>query len=388
MAGRKIIVGITGGIACYKAAGLVSLLKRSGYTVQVVLTEAAAKFVTPVTFRALSRNPVCSEQFASGGEPVPHIALAEDAALYVVAPATANTIAKLAHGLADNILTASFLAAACPKLLVPSMNTGMWENVLTQENIQKLRKHGCTVLEPESGPLACGTSGTGRYPANQVILAAIQKLTGAVDTPAAAPPLRGKKLIITGGGTREPLDPVRTLTNNSSGRMGLALKAAAEQAGAEVVYIDAGAVDGVQGLKAEIAKNFAAADALIMAAAVSDYRPAAVSKHKIKAGQDKLTIELVKTEDILKYFAGQKKDKYIVGFALESADLLKNAAAKLKAKKVDLLVANDTSALGSAESAVVLLDGQNQPEALDRMPKTQTAEKIIERVGRHFSRVR
>ncbi|GBR73313.1 phosphopantothenoylcysteine decarboxylase [Candidatus Termititenax aidoneus] len=374
MRGRKIIVGVTGGIACYKAVSLVSALRQQDFKVQVVLTENAAKFVTPVTFRAVSRQPVCTAEFAAGGEPVPHIGLVEDAALFVIAPATANTIAKLANGLADNILTASFLAARCPKIIVPSMNTAMWENPLTQENLQKLQKHGVEIIEPAAGYLACGASGAGRYPDTKIILQKIQETLGF------AAKLRGKKIIITGGGTREPLDPVRVLTNNSSGQMGLALQDAAEKAGADVVYIDAAALD-VQGLKEKIAAAFADADALIMAAAVSDYRAVQVSRNKIKSAPKKLTIELAKTEDLLKYFAGQKKKQYLVGFALESEDLLKNAEQKLREKKLDLIAANDISALSSAEATVILLDKSGVAETLERLPKTQIAARIIERVA-------
>jgi len=378
MTGQKIIIGVTGGIACYKVVGLVSAFTQKNFQVQVVMTENAAKFVTPITFRAISRQPVCTEEFASGNTPVPHIGLTEEAALFIVAPATANTIAKLANGLADNVLTAAFLAARCPKIIVPAMNTGMWENSLTQENIQKLKQHGVTVIEPAAGYLACGITGAGRYPDNQIVMAEAERVLRLSEKK-----LSGKKIIITGGGTREPLDPVRTLTNNSSGKMGLALKAAAEKTGATVVYIDAGA-GGVQVLKEKIAADFADADALIMAAAVSDYRPVQVSEQKIKSNQDKLTIELEKTEDVLKYFAKQKKQQYIVGFALESVDLLENAAAKLKEKKLDMIVANDISALNNENSAITLLDGQNEPEILAEMPKTLAAEKIIERVCRNI----
>ncbi|MDR1453962.1 MAG: bifunctional phosphopantothenoylcysteine decarboxylase/phosphopantothenate--cysteine ligase CoaBC [Candidatus Margulisbacteria bacterium] len=374
MSGQKIIVGVTGGIACYKAVSLVSALRQQDFRVQVVMTENAARFVTPVTFRAVSRQPVCAAEFAAGGEPVPHIGLVEDAALYVVAPATANTIARLANGLADNILTASFLAARCPKIIVPAMNTAMWENPLTQENLRKLKKYGVAVIEPASGYLACGVSGAGRYPDNKIILAKIQETLGF------SAKLRGKKIVITGGGTREPLDPVRVLANNSSGQMGLALKAAAEKAGADTVYIDAAALD-VRGLKEKIAAEFANADALIMAAAVSDYRAAQVSPRKIKSSPEKLTIELVRTEDLLQYFAGQKKRQYLVGFALESENLLENAAQKLREKNLDLLAANDISALGGAEAAVVLLEKSGVQETLGKLPKIKIAEKIIEKVS-------
>ncbi|MDR1322805.1 MAG: bifunctional phosphopantothenoylcysteine decarboxylase/phosphopantothenate--cysteine ligase CoaBC [Candidatus Margulisbacteria bacterium] len=377
MRGRKIIIGVTGGIACYKAVSLISALRQQNFQVQVVMTENAARFVTPVTFRAISRQPVCVEEFAAGGEPVPHIGLVEDAALFVVAPTTANTIAKLANGLADNVLTASFLAARCPKIIVPSMNTAMWENSLTQENLQKLQKHGVAIIEPDSGYLACGVSGAGRYPDNKIILQKIQETLGFTAK------LRGKKIIITGGGTREPLDPVRVLTNNSSGQMGLALQAAAEKAGADVVYINAAALD-VSGLKAKIAAEFAGADALIMAAAVSDYRAAQVSPRKIKSAPKKLTIELTKTEDLLKYFAGQKKKQYLVGFALESEDLLKNAEQKLREKNLDLIAANDISALGGVEATVILLDKNGAAETLEKLPKVQIAERIIERIATAF----
>ena len=378
MTGPKIIVGVTGGIACYKAVSLVSALVQKDFQVQVVLTENAAQFVTPVTFRAISRHPVCTAEFASGADPVPHIGLVEAAVLYIVAPATANTIAKLANGLADNILTTSFLAARCPKIIVPAMNTAMWENPLVQANIRKLKEYSIAVVEPADGHLACGTTGAGRYPDNQVILAEAEKILDR-----SKKKLFGKKIIITGGGTREPLDPVRTLTNNSSGKMGLALKTAAENAGASVVYIDAGGGD-VRSLQEKIAAEFADADALIMAAAVSDYRPVKVSKNKIKSAQDKLTIELEKTEDLLKYFAARKTKQYLVGFALESADLLKNAALKLKEKRLDLLAANDVAALNQESSTVTLLDGRSEPEVLAEMPKIKTAEEIIERICRNI----
>ncbi|GBR75432.1 phosphopantothenoylcysteine decarboxylase [Candidatus Termititenax persephonae] len=374
MRGKKIIVGVTGGIACYKAVGLVSFLKKSGHDVQVVMTENAARFVAPLTFRAVSRRPVCSEAFAPGDAPVPHIALVEDAALFVLAPATANTIAKLANGLADNILTTSFLAAQCPKLLVPAMNANMYANKLTQINLQKLRDSGCVLIEPETGYLACGTQGTGRYPDNQVIVRKIDELLGLTEK------LRGKKILITGGGTREPLDSVRVLANNSSGKMGLALAEAAEQAGADVVYIDASAYD-VQGLQEKIAEHFAAVDVLIMAAAVADYRAARVSPVKIKSGQERLTIELTKTADLLKYFAGQRKGQYLVGFALESTALRENAEKKLKEKGLDLIVANAVSALGSNESTAILLDKHGKIETLELLPKIKVAEKIMERIA-------
>ncbi|MDR2430966.1 MAG: bifunctional phosphopantothenoylcysteine decarboxylase/phosphopantothenate--cysteine ligase CoaBC [Candidatus Margulisbacteria bacterium] len=375
MAGPKIIVGVTGGIACYKAVSLVSALKQKNFEAQVVMTENATRLVAPVTFRAVSGQPVCAEQFASGGDPVPHIGLVERAALYVVAPATANTIAKLAGGLADNILTASFLAARCPKIIVPAMNTAMWENSLTQENISRLKKHGCLAVEPDAGYLACGVFGAGRYPATSKILQEIENALGKTR------PLSGKKIVITGGGTREPLDPVRVITNVSSGKMGAALRDAAEKAGAEVVYIDAGA-ENARSLKKRIAAEFDGADALIMAAAVSDYKPASVRTDKIKSGADKLTIELARTEDLLKYFAGKKKKQYIVGFALESLNLLKNASAKLRSKNLDLVVANDISALNSDTAQITLLAKDGRAETFDRLSKPKAAEKIIERVCR------
>ena len=254
------------------------------------------------------------------------------------------------------------------------MNTNMYTNKITQENLRRLKDSGCVIVEPETGDLACGVRGAGRYPDNKVIGQKINELLGVTEK------LRGKKVLITGGGTREPLDPVRVLANNSSGQMGLALKTAAENAGAEVLYIDASALD-VQGLKEKIAEHFAKTDILIMAAAVSDYRAAEIAKTKLKSDKENLTIKLTKTEDLLKYFAGKKKRQYIVGFALESEDLLQNAEKKLKEKKADLIVANDISALGSAESAVILLDKNGRAETLDKLPKTKVAEKIMEKIA-------
>jgi len=372
----KILFGITGGIAAYKACSQVSSLTQSGHDVHVVMTENAKEFVGPATFRALSKNPVIDKLFADNSEPVPHISLSEEAELVVVAPATANIIGKAANGLADDILSSSLLAARCPKLFVPSMNDGMWENNIVQENIKKLKEQGCHIIEPANGYLACGTVGKGRFPDEKIISDEINNILSKKQI------LVGKKIIITGGGTQEEIDAVRVITNKSSGRMGLALKKAAEGMGAEVKYIEATTVNE---LKENIAEEFDDADALIMAAAVSDYKPLVKAEGKIKSDEAKMTIELKKNEDLLEFFGKQKKDQLLIGFALESQDLINNAKEKLKKKNLDLIVANDVSAIGAGSATITIIDKNNDQKEYNDMDKNILAEKILEKVCRNLS---
>ncbi len=371
---KKILCGVTGGIAAYKAADLVSKLTRQSYSVHVVMTDHAREFVGPATFRALSGNPVVTSLFAPAEELIPHISLSEDVDLCIIAPATANIIGKIANGIADDILTTSILACSAPKLIVPSMNTQMWDNPLVQENISKLKKLGYIFVEPDYGRLACGTEGKGRYPENEKIIAEITKIMHKQNSQLA-----GKKIIITSGGTREAIDPVRVITNNSSGKMGLALYKAAVDSGADVEFIQA---TNTAQLKNDIAQKFAEADILIMAAAVSDYKPKQLSPVKIKSHADNLTIELEKNEDILSYFGSQKKNQYLVGFCLETNDLKENAQKKLKNKNLDLIVANSAEAIGADEASVLILDKQDNIEEYCNLDKSVIAEKILERICR------
>lgn len=373
---KKILLGVTGGIACYKAADLASLLTKHGYSVSTVLTEHAEQFVTPVTFRAVTQNPVYDALFGDTTRPVPHVSLGEDVDLCIIAPATANVIGKIAGGIADDLLTTTIMACPAPKIIVPSMNTNMWENPLVQANVSRLKNIGYYFVEPEYGHLACGAEGKGRYPQNEGIIGLAEELL------ALRGCLKGRKIIITGGGTRERLDPVRVLANLSSGKMGLALRNAALTAGAEVKYIQAETADQ---LKKEISEDYESAEILIMAAAVSDYRPLKPAQQKIKSTENKLTIELEKTEDLLAYFGRKKQGQYLVGFALETENLEENAKKKLKNKNLDLIVANDPDALGS-DSSTVRIIGKDGISEVYQNSKQVIAEKIIERICRDISR--
>jgi phosphopantothenoylcysteine decarboxylase/phosphopantothenate--cysteine ligase len=375
MSTAKIVLGVTGGIACYKAVDLASQLTQSGYFVTTIMTDHAKEFVGPATFRGVTRNPVYDSLWADTSRPVPHISLGEDADVFIVAPATANVIGKIANGLADDLLTTTIMATPAKKIIVPSMNTNMWNNPIVQDNLKKLQELGFTIIEPDYGHLACGVVGKGRYPDNKLIIDTVTRLLAAKQT------LVGKKVIITGGGTKEPIDPVRVISNLSSGKMAKALVAAAKQAGADVTYIEATTVEG---LKKDVLKNFAQADVVIMAAAVSDYRPVTVNNQKIKKKNAKLTIELEKTEDILGLLGKKKTHQYLVGFALESEDLAANAKEKLINKNCDLIVGNSTEALGAENTCVTIIS--RETAELFQGPKSKVAEQIIDRICRGLRR--
>lgn len=375
---KKILLGVSGGIAAYKAADLVSKLTQRNFSVQVVMTANAVKLVGPATFRSLSQNPVITSLYGEESLPIPHINISESADICIIAPATANIIGKIANGIADDALTTTIMACTAPKIIVPSMNTNMWENPLVQQNIAKLKNLGYYLVEPDYGHLACGVEGKGRYPDNQVIIEKIESLLSK----KKLSPLAGKKIIITSGGTKEPLDAVRVITNLSSGKMGQALREAATESGAELVFIEA---QTVAQLKTDIAKEFKTANILIMAAAVSDYRPRQTTQTKIKSKSSGLTLELEKTEDLLAYFGQQKTNQYLVGFCLETDELEKNALIKLKAKNLDLIIANSAAALGADNSSVLIIDKTAQVTAYENLPKKLIAEKIIERICRDLN---
>jgi phosphopantothenoylcysteine decarboxylase/phosphopantothenate--cysteine ligase len=390
LAGRVIVLGVTGSIAAYKAAGLASTLTQMGAEVHVILTEAATRFVTPLTFQALTHRPVHTDLWAPDpATGVPHIELAERAEVLVVAPATAATIARLAQGLAEDFLTCVALATQAPLVVAPAMDGGMFEHPATQANLAVLRSRGALVVEPEVGHLASGLTGRGRLAAEERIIAAIRQVLGRRG------PLAGVRVVVTAGGTREPIDPVRFIGNRSSGKMGYALAEAARDRGAEVTLITAPtalpAPEGVHVVQVERAREMqravieacANADVLLMAAAVADYRPAEEAPQKIKKTGQELTIRLVENPDILKELPrGRLKVK--AGFAAESEDLLANAARKLEAKDLDLIVANDITApdsgFGTDTNTVTLLfrDGRQVP--LPNLPKREVAERILDAV--------
>lgn len=398
---KHIILGITGGIAAYKVADVASRLVKAGATVDVVMTEAATEFVTPLTFQALTHRPVITEMFALLQETeIGHVSLAQRADLLIIAPATANTIAKLAAGLADNMLTATALDTRAPILLAPAMETGMWENPLTQDNLARLQKRcpelvqgrrNVTVVGPGVGRLASGGMGPGRMAEPAEIVDWAQIILGR------GGPLTGQQVVVTTGGTREPIDPVRFIGNHSSGKMGYALALAARDRGAKVTLVSAPtalpAPTGVQLVAVQTAQEMQQAvlaalpecDALIMAAAVADYRPAVTEAHKIKKGEKGFELTLVRTPDILAGVAtrraGLDQPRVVVGFAAETQDLVANAQAKLKAKRLDLMVANDArQAMGADVNQVTLLDASGGVEELPLLPKDEVAEWVMERV--------
>ncbi len=386
---RSILLGVTGGIAAFKAVTLCSHLVKGGALVDVIMTDAARQFVAPLTFQALSHRPVVTEMFALLNETdIGHVSLAKRADLMVIAPATANTIAKLAAGMADNMVTATMLATEAPILLAPSMETHMWSNPLTQDNLARLiRLRDVTVVGPAEGGLASGATGPGRMAEPEDVLDA------ACWVLARRGPLAGRKIIVTAGGTREPLDPIRFLGNRSSGRMGYALARAARDRGAQVILISTTgqpAPFGVEWVPVQTAAEmadatldaFARADALLMAAAVADYRPAAAADQKIKKAKDGLTLDLVRTTDILAQVADLRRaDQVVVGFAAETQDLLQNAREKLQRKRLDLIVANDArQAMGADTNQVTLIGADGSVRELPVLPKETVAEQVLDRV--------
>jgi phosphopantothenoylcysteine decarboxylase/phosphopantothenate--cysteine ligase len=398
LSGKRIILGVTGSIAAYKAADLASKLTQAGAQVDVILTRAAEKFITPLTFQSVTGRRAYVDSDLWGSEAhVLHVGLGHTVELLIVAPCTANTLAKLAHGSADSLLTVTALAAHSPLLVAPAMDGGMFDHSATQENVDTLKKRGVIFVGPAEGHLASGLSGTGRMLEPLEILGHARLILGQKGR------LAGKKVVVTAGGTHEPLDPVRVLTNRSSGRQGYALAQAALDAGAEVTLITTPVAltppVGARLVKTETARQMldcvlseaAQSDALIMAAAVADFRPKTQAKDKIKKEGGIPQIELEATEDILKTVSSQKRDAkrerpfVVVGFAAESRDLLENASAKLTSKGLDFIAANDISARDAGfaveTNRVTLLFADGRKESLPLMSKSEVAETIIERLA-------
>ena len=389
--GKKIVLGVTGGIAVYKAVDLVSRLRKQGCEVRVVMTEHAQQFVTPLTFKEISGNQVAVSMWSSNQEfNVEHIALANWADAFVVAPATANIIAKMAYGLADDLLSTTLLAAQAPIVVCPAMNTGMYENVATQENIAKLQGRGITVMPPAVGKLACGTSGAGRLPEPQEIVEFLNAFFAKREGD-----LRGLKVLGTAAGTREPIDPVRFVGNRSSGKMGYAVAQMAAERGAEVLLISGPSAlsipANVKAIKVETTNEMLEAclesydkvDIVIKAAAVADYRPRDVAEQKIKKKtDDALTVVMDKNPDILKTLGAKKTHQVLVGFAAETQNLLENARDKVVKKNLDMIVANDVTAAGAGFNAdtniVKFLFANGEVRSLEQMPKVDVANCILD----------
>lgn len=388
--GKKIVLGVTGGIAAYKAAELVRELVRSGAEVFVVMTRGAQEFITPLTLQTLSGNKVATELFSLLEESeIGHISLADRADILVIAPATANIIGKIAGGIADDMLSTVVMATQAPVLLAPAMNVHMWENTITQENIQKLRARGYHFIDPEAGELACGYEGKGRLAELPAIVEEVQTLLSPKD-------YSGETLLVTAGPTEEPIDPVRFLSNRSSGKMGFAVSRAARRRGAQVTLVSGPTaltppphvrfipVRTAAQMRGAVLENLQAASILVMAAAVSDFRPQGTREEKIKKSKANLNLPLELNPDIL-YEAGQKKGtRLLIGFAAETHDLLQNAQQKLAEKNLDLIVANDVSLPGAGfavdTNIVKLIDRRGNIEELPLMGKEEVADLILDRV--------
>jgi phosphopantothenoylcysteine decarboxylase/phosphopantothenate--cysteine ligase len=388
--GRELILGVTGSIAAYKAVYLLRELTRAGARVSVCLSEHAKEFVGPLTFRTLSGRPVLGNLFDPQSEDaVEHVALAERADAVVVAPATANLLGKAAGGIADDFLTTLLLAARCPVVMAPAMDGGMWDHPAVTANVATLRARGVTVLEPEAGALASGLSARGRLPELDVIVEAVRTaLTARRD-------LAGQRVVVTAGPTREPIDPVRYISNRSSGRMGYALAAAAARRGAAVTLVSGPTVltpppaaafvpvQTAEEMREAVLHHAEGAAVVIKAAAVADYRVRHAAEQKIKGKRD-LTLDLVPNPDILAEVAARATGAFIVGFAAETNDVVAHARAKLEAKGVDLLVANDVSrrdiGFDAEDNEVLLIDRWGGSRPLPRMPKSAVADAILDEI--------
>lgn len=388
--GRELILGVTGSIAAYKAVYLLRELTRRGARVTVCLSQHAREFVGPLTFRTLSGRPVLMDLFDPQSDAaVEHVTIAEQAAALVVAPATANLLAKAAQGIADDFLTTILLAARCPVVMAPAMDGGMWTHPAVVANVTTLRARGVTVIEPEAGALASGLSARGRLPEiDTIVEAVLAALTPARD-------LAGERVVVTAGPTREPIDPVRYISNRSSGRMGYALAAAAARRGAAVTLVSGPTaltpppvsafvpVHTAEEMREAVLQHAAQASVVIKAAAVADYRVQQPAEQKIKGKRD-LTLALIPNPDILAEVAARAGGAFIVGFAAETHDVVANARAKLTAKGIDLLVANDVSrrdiGFDAEDNEVLLIDRWGGSRPLPRMPKTAVADAILDEI--------
>lgn len=389
--GKTIVLGVTGGIACFKAAALASMLVKQHANVQVIMTENATKFVTPLTFEQLTGQKALTDTFDRNFQhSVEHIAVADRADLVLIAPATANIIAKLAHGLADDMLTTTVLACDCPKAIAPAMNTKMYENPVTQDNLSTLRRYGWEVAEPASGHLACGTEGKGRLPEPEELL---ELCLHAI---AREKDLRGKRVLVTAGPTREALDPVRYLTNRSSGRMGYAIAKAAARRGAEVTlvsgptalprpgYMEIVDVESAREMFDAVTSRAPEMDIIIKAAAVADYRPADVAEDKIKKKDGDLSIPLERTRDILGTLGQQKREgQFLCGFSMETRDLIENSRKKLTKKNLDMVAANNVKVEGAGfgvETNVLTLITAEGEKELPLMSKDAAADALLDAI--------
>ncbi len=389
---KCVVIGVTGGIAVYKALDVISALRKKDIEVHVIMTESASKFVNPLTFQSISQNMVVTDMFA---EPkaweIQHISLAQKADLMLIAPATANVIGKISNGIADDMLSTTVMATKAKVLIAPAMNTNMYQNPIVQNNISKLKGFGYKFIEPASGRLACGDIGIGKLAdVNTIVERVIEELEDKEQD------LLGKKVLVSAGPTIAPIDPVRYITNRSTGKMGYAIAKEARDRGAEVILVSGPTnleppknvkiinIKTNEEMKKEILQNFKWADIVIKSAAVADYKPKEYSKEKIKKGEGDLNICLTRDNDILKFLGEIKTHQVLVGFAAESDNVLENAERKLKNKNLDFIVANDITSsdtgFGSEDNKVVILSKNNEKLELEKMSKKKVASNIFDMI--------
>jgi len=388
--GKTIVLGVSGGIAAYKAAQLASDLGKTGADVHVIMTRNATEFVSPMTFETLVNNRVAVDTFDRGFEyNVEHVALAKKADVFLIAPATANVIAKMAAGIADDMLTTTVLAARCPKIVAPAMNTGMYDNPVTQRNLQTLRAFGVAVVEPESGYLACGDTGRGRLAEEGALLEAVRDALTPKD-------LAGLSVLVTAGPTREAIDPVRYITNHSTGKMGYEVAAAAKRRGASVTLVSGPTslkppygvtfvpIHTAQEMFDEVTSRASAQQMVVKCAAVADYRPATTAEDKIKKQDGEMQIALTRTRDILGWLGEHRvPGQVLCGFSMETRDMVENSAAKLEKKRVDMIVANNLKEAGAGfgtETNIVTILTKAGAEPLPIMGKDQVADEVLTRL--------
>ena len=388
--GKCVLLGITGGIAAYKMANIASALKKRGADVEVIMTRNATQFITPLTFETLTGHKCMVDTFDRDFKfDVTHISMAKKADVILVAPATANVIAKMAHGIADDMLTTTVLAAGCPKLVSPAMNTGMLENPITQDNIRTLERYGFTIIPSESGVLACHDVGKGRLPADGVLLDYLEHALAPKD-------LAGLRVTVTAGPTQEAIDPVRCLTNHSTGKMGYAVAHAAALRGASVTLIHGPtalepvrfaedvAITSAQDMYDAVTSRFEQTDILVMAAAVADYRPATVAADKVKKSDGEMSIPLVRTADILGTIGPRKTHQFLCGFSMETRDMVAHSAEKLRRKNLDMIVANNLkdpgAGFGVDTNLVTFLTPDGGVRQLPLMSKEAVAGAILDEI--------
>lgn len=389
--GKTILLGVTGSIAAYKIAYLASALVKAGAKVHVLMTQNATNFINPITFETLTGNKCLIDTFDRNFQfSVEHVSLAKEADVFMVAPASANVIGKLAHGIADDMLTTTFMACTCPKIISPAMNTRMYENPITQDNLKILEHYGMEVIRPASGYLACGDTGAGKMPEPETLFEYILRTVGYPKDMA------GKKVLITAGPTREAIDPVRYITNHSTGKMGYAIAKAAAYRGAEVtlvtgpvaikppMFVKVVPIESAEDMFQAVTGAAPEQDIIIKAAAVADYRPRYVSDEKVKKKDDDLALEMERTDDILAYLGAHKtKDQFLCGFSMETENMLENSRKKLKKKNLDMIIANSLKMEGAGfggNTNVVTVITEDFEKELGKLTKEETADRILDQI--------